>query len=1137
MKNKPNPKLQNKKDTPAGRPTIGLLCDRLINQYSSNMWRGVADAARAGGANLIHFAGGVLHHEHHDESQTNLVYDLVTPARFDGLVGWGSQIGRFSGVEQVIERYTSYQPARIVNIGMPLEGIPSLIVESYAGMHAVVNHLIEAHNLRRIAFICGPDGNQSSVDRYQAYEDALKKHDIPIDAQLVVTGAQIAAYAAEHPQVENDVVGIHILLDERKLQPRSGFEALVANSDGIALVSLRTLHARGIAVPEDVALAGFDDMEASRYVIPPLTTVRVVTRTMARQPIYNLGWQGAETLLAYLRGEEVPAVESLPLKVMIRQSCGCQDPLLGQVMGAPALAPDDNRPFEEAFPSRRKVIAAAMTQAIEVSTPDAPRAVEKVLDGFCHELTGKAAGNFLSVLDASLRTVVEANGNVDTWHTAISRLREHSLACLGNEAARLAQAESLWQQARIVISGMAQRAQAYQALQKELHDHLVQEIGATLSTSFDLAELLHTLTQRLPSLGIPGCYLALYENPQPIEPDRPQPAPEWARLILAYDENGPIDLEEGGRRFRSREILPETLWPHDKPFCFTLQPLYFQKNPLGFVLFADGVRDGMIYETLRTQISNALQGALLVQRVEERSAELTRQNYILDTFMENVPDRIYFKDRESRFTHVNKAYLDRLGFSDYAQIDGKSDFDFFPEAQARVKFEQEQQIIKTGQPILNLEEPDGEGFWAMATKMPLRNERGEIVGTFGISRDITELVKAKRAAEAAKDEALQAQKAALAAKEEAEQARRDTEAANATLAAQIWQTAGQAQLNEKMRGEQDIATLADNVIDQLCQYLDASIGALYTLEDTQLKLAGTYAYRRKNRVETFEIGEGLAGQAAKKKRLISMELPEDYLRIASSSLGEVRPRHVVFAPLVYDNQVVGVTEMGTLTHFTEQQLAFLNKAIESIAIAFMTAQARARVNELFAQTRQQAEELQAQEEELRATNEELEAQTESLRASEERLKQNQAALEAANADLEEKTHILQEQQAELDRQNQVLRDAQAELQRRAEELALASKYKSEFLANMSHELRTPLNSMLILAGMLAKNEGGNLSADQVESAEVIHSGGTDLLNLINEILDLAKVEAGKMEFHFAPMDWDVLLGRMRAQFDPLAQRK
>jgi PAS domain S-box-containing protein len=180
-------------------------------------------------------------------------------------------------------------------------------------------------------------------------------------------------------------------------------------------------------------------------------------------------------------------------------------------------------------------------------------------------------------------------------------------------------------------------------------------------------------------------------------------------------------------------------------------PLYFQENQLGFVLFEAELQEGLIYEVLRGEISSALQGALLVRRVQERSIELAqanaslaREKYVIDTFMATVPDSIYFKDLNSRFTHANRAHALGFGLRDPSEEIGKTDFDFFPEEQARPKYEQEQEIIRTGQPLLMLEEPDAQGRWALTTKMPLRDEQGKIIGTFGISRDITELKQAQQ---------------------------------------------------------------------------------------------------------------------------------------------------------------------------------------------------------------------------------------------------------------------------------------------------------------------------------------------------------------------------------------------------------
>jgi GAF domain-containing protein/HAMP domain-containing protein len=224
-----------------------------------------------------------------------------------------------------------------------------------------------------------------------------------------------------------------------------------------------------------------------------------------------------------------------------------------------------------------------------------------------------------------------------------------------------------------------------------------------------------------------------------------------------------------------------------------------------------------------------------------------------------------------------------------------------------------------------------------------------------------------------------AREAADSAKNDAEKARIIAEEANHSLAAQMWLAAGQTLLNEKMRGEQDISTLANNVIQHLCKYIQASSGAIYILDNEILRLSGTYAYRKKSTVQEYQIGEDLVGQAALEKGIIHSEFPDKYIAL-SLRHGEILPRFSLVIPITYNQETSGVVVLESMTELGIAQKRFLEEAMESVAIALMTAQARARVNELFTETRQQAEELQAQEEELRATNEELQAQTESLRA-------------------------------------------------------------------------------------------------------------------------------------------------------------
>jgi CheY-like chemotaxis protein len=362
---------------------------------------------------------------------------------------------------------------------------------------------------------------------------------------------------------------------------------------------------------------------------------------------------------------------------------------------------------------------------------------------------------------------------------------------------------------------------------------------------------------------------------------------------------------------------------------------------------------------------------------------------------------------------------------------------------------------------------------------------------------------------------------------------------------QVWQSNGQAQLSDRMRGEQNIVDLAGNIIQFLCEYTDTQVGALYLNQDDVFRLVGTYAYvRRKNLANQFKIGEGLVGQAALEKKPIALsEVPDDYIRV-TSGLGESVPRHIVALPFIYEGQVLGVIELAMLTDFTDTQLEFMSRAVENIAIAFNTAYARQRMQELLQESQQKSEELQTQEEELRVTNEELISQTETLQESEKKLKKQQQELEMTNvqleeqaAELEQSRNALQEKQDAVDKQNRELKVAQTELERKAEELTLTSKYKSEFLANMSHELRTPLNSLLILARILADNKEGNLTDEQVESAKIILNGGNDLLTLINEVLDLSKIEAGKMEFHVESIILTEFADSMRWQFNHVAQEK
>jgi CheY-like chemotaxis protein/signal transduction histidine kinase/HAMP domain-containing protein len=351
------------------------------------------------------------------------------------------------------------------------------------------------------------------------------------------------------------------------------------------------------------------------------------------------------------------------------------------------------------------------------------------------------------------------------------------------------------------------------------------------------------------------------------------------------------------------------------------------------------------------------------------------------------------------------------------------------------------------------------------------------------------------------------------------------------VAHQSWIKAGQTLLNERMRGDKPLQALADSIMACLAEHVGAEVGALFIAEQGRLKLYGRYAYRGHDTVpESFAWGEGLIGQAAADQRpLFLQNVPENYV-VVGSALGQSIPKNIVVVPCLYDGRVKGVVELGVLQFIDQNRREFLDRAAEGIAIAIQTAQARERQKLLLEKTQRQAEELKAQQEELRVTNEELEEQAQRLQASEEILKGQQEELKAANEELKEKNEMLEQHRIRIEQ-------AKRAVEANAAELALSSKYKSQFLANMSHELRSPLNSLLLLAQGLVENREGNLTEDQLVSAKVIHDSGTDLLSLINDILDLAKVEGGRIDLNFSAASISEMAERIRSAFRHMAEEK
>jgi len=590
------------------RPTIGLFTPWLGEKLGPAIWEAAQAEAQRRDVNLICFKGNQLGSHLEFENQGNILYDLGHTERLDGILFCGAFISHLISPQQKKDFCDRYE-LPVVSIGQALDGIPSLLVDNARGIQEAMAHLIETHNRRRIVYLKGPEGEMHGEQRCAAYRQNLQAYGIALDPRWIVPMPGEAAME----WTQRCQLSTYRLLDETGLQPGRDYDAILAYNDEVALQGLGILAERGIRVPADVAMVGFDDSAAARVAVPPLTSVS--------QSIREQISQGFNLLLDWLAGRLVPDQVSVPTKLIVRSSCGCVNPaILQAAAGTIGEQPDEQ--LEIAMQRQRPAIlsemALAVGQSLEAETLSG---LGQLLDAFIVEAQGGTPPLFVGKLENMLQKVGRAGGDVAAWQESQSVMRRWMLPYLRGQS--LQQAEDLWQQARVTIGLTAQWAQTYHAFQVEKQATVLREIGYDLITMIDIPQLMATLAQGFPRLRIPSCYLAVYENSQPHE--YLQPAPEWSQLALAFNQAGGSASQGqaavGERRFLTHQLIPNEFWPQARRFSYVLEPLYFREDQIGFVLFEAGPREEIVYDILAQQIRSALKGALLTTH----NAELYQQ--------------------------------------------------------------------------------------------------------------------------------------------------------------------------------------------------------------------------------------------------------------------------------------------------------------------------------------------------------------------------------------------------------------------------------------------------------------------------------------------------------------------------------
>lgn len=573
------------------RLTIGFLLTEARGWTPHMFLSGVADFCAENDLNLVFYMGEALTER---QAEDGGFYRLARAADIDGVI-IASNIALNLSAEAKQRLHDQFRNKPLIGWALEVPGLPSVLPDSYNGMKQAVNHLAQAHRYRRIAFIRGPDGQLEAEQRYQAYLDALDENNLPLNLAYVQAGN----FSRESGQA-----AMQRLL---ALEPRP--DAVVAANDDMAIGALMFLQSRGLRVPKDVALVGFDDIEESRYLNVPLTTVR--------QSFYTAGRHAAEAVLQRIRKQNLDVPLNVPTELRIRRSCGCL-PADMQHAAPPLLTDLRFDPVEQLW----QASSAALDNTGDIAAEH--RALRRTLTQVWQALTltlgGAPTETFLRTFDEALRETRLARGEAVPWHDVLSVLRQCALSQNQYDPARRHQVEDLCQQARVLVSDSLMRVQAYRRVLIEKKDSILQHIGRTLRVILDLKELPAALEQLLPLLDIRTCVLALHDG-----------SPN-ARLLLRYFR-GRMEFPEERLLFPASQLDPQNMLLEGPRHTVVVMPLALGSHQLGFLAVEYTPAEWEVYARFREIVAGAV---FRTQRTEE----LARFNEMLERMVQQRTDEL-----------------------------------------------------------------------------------------------------------------------------------------------------------------------------------------------------------------------------------------------------------------------------------------------------------------------------------------------------------------------------------------------------------------------------------------------------------------------------------------------------------------